>query len=39
MRSQIRVAFASIIAGFVLANGAALAASAENGKIAYVKHG
>jgi mono/diheme cytochrome c family protein len=39
MRIQIRVAFASIVAGCVLANAAAFAASAENGKIAFVKHG
>jgi len=39
MRLRIRVAFAGVIAGLVLANGAALAASAENGKIAYVKNG
>jgi ubiquinol-cytochrome c reductase cytochrome c subunit len=39
MRMQIRVAFASIVAGLVLGNAAALAASVENGKIAYVKHG
>ena len=39
MRIPIRVALAGLVAGFVLATGAALAASAENGKIAYVKHG
>jgi len=39
MRIQMRVAFAGIVAGFVLGNGVALAASAENGKIAYAKHG
>jgi cytochrome c len=39
MRCRIRVALAGIITGCVLANGAALAASAENGKTAYVKHG
>jgi len=39
MRIPIRVALAGLVAGLVLANGAALAASAENGKIAYVKHG
>src|ERR1700694_2156127 len=39
MRIPIRVACAGIVAGLVLANGAVLAASAENGKIAYVKHG
>ncbi len=39
MRCRISVALAALVAGFVLANGAALAASAENGKIAYVKHG
>jgi ubiquinol-cytochrome c reductase cytochrome c subunit len=32
-------AFAIFVAGLVLGNAAALAASAENGKIAYVKHG
>ena len=32
-------AFAFILAGLVLGSGPALAASAENGKIAYVKHG
>lgn len=39
MRSRIRVALAALVAGLVLANGAALAASVENGKIAYVKNG
>jgi mono/diheme cytochrome c family protein len=39
MRFQIRVALAIIVAGCVLGNAAALAASAENGKIAFVKHG
>ncbi len=39
MRSQIRVAFASILAVIVLGNGVALSASADNGKVAYVKHG
>lgn len=39
MRYRIRLALAALVAGFVLTNGAALAASAENGKIAYVKHG
>jgi ubiquinol-cytochrome c reductase cytochrome c subunit len=39
MRIKIRVALAGIVAALVLANTAALAASAENGKIAYVKHG
>jgi mono/diheme cytochrome c family protein len=34
-----RVVFAGIVAGCVLGNGAAFAASAENGKIAYTKHG
>jgi ubiquinol-cytochrome c reductase cytochrome c subunit len=32
-------AFALILAGLVLGSGPALAASAENGKIAFVKHG
>ncbi len=39
MRIKIRVAWAALVAGVVLANGGALAASVENGKIAYVKHG
>lgn len=39
MRISIRVALAGLVAGLVLANGAALAASAENGKTAYVKNG
>ena len=39
MRIPICVALAGIVAGLVLANGAALAASAENGKTAYVKNG
>ena len=39
MWSRISVALAGLVAGVVLANGGALAASAENGKIAYVKHG
>jgi ubiquinol-cytochrome c reductase cytochrome c subunit len=39
MRCRIRVALAALVAGFVLSNGAALAASVENGKIAYVKNG
>jgi ubiquinol-cytochrome c reductase cytochrome c subunit len=39
MRNQIRVALVALVVGFVLANGAALAASADNGKAAYVKHG
>jgi ubiquinol-cytochrome c reductase cytochrome c subunit len=34
-----RNAFAFIIAGCVLGNGAAFAASAENGKTAFVTHG
>jgi len=34
-----RKSLAGIVAAFVLANGAALAASAGNGKIAYVKNG
>jgi mono/diheme cytochrome c family protein len=34
-----RNAFFLLVAGLVLGNGAALAASAENGKIAFVKHG
>ena len=34
-----RNAFSLLVAGLVLGNGAALAASAENGKIAFVKHG
>jgi cytochrome c len=38
-RFQVRVAFAGIVAGLVLGNAAALAASPENGKIVYVKHG
>lgn len=32
-------AFALLVAGLVLGNGAALAASAENGKTAFVTHG
>jgi mono/diheme cytochrome c family protein len=32
-------AFAFILTGLVLGSGPSLAASAENGKIAYVKHG
>ena len=39
MRNNIRGAWVALVAGLVLANGAAFAASAENGKIAYVKHG
>ena len=39
MRISIRVALAGIIAALVFENAAALAASAENGKTAYVKHG
>jgi mono/diheme cytochrome c family protein len=39
MRLQICVALAGIMASLVLGSGAALAASAENGKIAYVKNG
>ena len=39
MRCRIRLALAALVAGFVLTNGAALAASAENGKIVYVKQG
>jgi mono/diheme cytochrome c family protein len=39
MRLRISVALAGIVAGLVLGNGAALAASAENGKTAYVKNG
>jgi mono/diheme cytochrome c family protein len=38
-RNKIRVALAVIVAGCVLAGGFALAASAENGKTAFVKHG
>ena len=36
---NIHVAFAVIVAGLFLGSGAALAASAENGKAAFVKHG
>ena len=39
MRIKFRIACAAIVGGLVLANGAALAASVENGKIAYVKNG
>jgi cytochrome c len=39
MRKRICMAFAGIVAGIVFSSGAALAASAENGKVAYVKHG
>ncbi len=39
MRIKFRIVCAAIVAGLVLGNGAALAASAENGKVAYVKHG
>jgi mono/diheme cytochrome c family protein len=38
-RNKIRVALAVIVAGCVLAGGPALAASAENGKTAFVTHG
>jgi mono/diheme cytochrome c family protein len=34
-----RIALAIFVAGVVLGNGAALAASAENGKKAFVQHG
>ena len=37
MRIKFRIACAAIVGGLVLANGAVLAASVENGKIAYVK--
>ena len=36
---KFRIACGAIVGGLVLANGAALAASVENGKIAYVKNG
>lgn len=36
---RLRIAFASVVAILALGNGVAFAASAENGKIAYVKHG
>jgi mono/diheme cytochrome c family protein len=39
MRIKFRIACAAIVGGLVLANSAALAASVENGKIAYVKNG
>ena len=39
MRNRIRIAWAALVAGVVLANGGAFAASVENGKTAYVKHG
>jgi mono/diheme cytochrome c family protein len=39
MRIKFRIVCAAIVAGLVLGNGAALAASVENGKVAYVKHG
>ena len=39
MRNRIRGVLAGLVAGLVLANAAVLAASAEKGKIAYVKHG
>ena len=39
MPIKFRFACAAIVGGLVLANGAALAASVENGKIAYVKNG
>jgi cytochrome c553 len=39
MHKRIRMALAALVAGLLLANGGALAASAEKGKIAYVKNG
>jgi mono/diheme cytochrome c family protein len=39
MQFCIRVALAIVIAGCVFGSNAALAASAENGKAAFVKHG
>ena len=39
MRNKIRVALAAIIAGIIVGDATALAASVENGKIAYVRNG
>ncbi|HEY1472565.1 MAG TPA: cytochrome c [Pseudolabrys sp.] len=39
MRIQIGVVLAGLVVGLMFGNAAALAASAENGKIAYVKNG
>jgi ubiquinol-cytochrome c reductase cytochrome c subunit len=38
-QSVVRVGLAALAAGLVLGSGAALAASAEKGKVAFVKHG
>jgi mono/diheme cytochrome c family protein len=39
MKNKIRIALAAVIAALVLGDSAAQAASIENGKTAYVKHG
>ena len=39
MHRFVRVGLAALAAGLVLGPGAALAASAEKGKVAYMKHG
>lgn len=39
MWNRMSIALAALVAGVVFANGAALAASVEKGKIAYVKYG